>query len=322
MSELKIRAMAPNARDLAHIADRIAPGGRVLRTQRLPGGLSCRMDVLDVEHADGRRRKYTLRRFVALKPRSTPERVAREFEVLRLLERAGIAAPRPVRLDAHGEIFRVSAIVLSYVPGRPLFATKHTDAWARGLAEALLTVHAVTADRFDLSALEERGRDKAREQIDELRGASHDHPIIEEILPVLEATAGRVEFSPPTLIHDDYWPGNTVWQLGRLGAIVDWSSAKVGDPREDVAQCRVDLMFSHDLSVADEFRAHYERQRDEELRQLWFFDLLRGVPALIHCEGWLGGYHDLGLRHLTTADVSERLRQFLRDALSRARMEN
>src|SRR6476646_2380155 len=112
MSQLKIRAMSPKPGDLAHIVDRFAPGGRVLRTRRLPGGLSCRMDVLDVEHADGERRKYTLRRFVALKPRSTPERVAREFDVLRLLERAGIAAPRPVLLDAPGEIFGVSAIVL------------------------------------------------------------------------------------------------------------------------------------------------------------------------------------------------------------------
>src|SRR5581483_7501215 len=207
---------------------------------------------------DGRRSRYTLRRFVKGHRRATPEWVASEFDVLRLVERAGIAAGRPVLMDAHGEIFGAPTIVLSYVAGRPLFAQRDVERWLRRLAAALLTVHAVTPDRFDLSALEERGREKARRQIDEFREASQAHAIIEEIVPVLEGAVDDLEFSAPALIHDDFWPGNTVWQRGGLAGIVDWSSAKAGDPREDVAQCRVDLMFSHDLGVADGFRAEYE----------------------------------------------------------------
>ncbi len=301
--------------------ERIAPGARVLRTRRLPGGLSCRMDVLEVECADGAPCKYTLRRFVTGHRRSTPEWVAREFEVLRLVERAAIPAPRPVLLDADGEVFGVPAIVLSYLRGRPLFAQGHIAGWVGGLAAALRTVHAATPDRYDLSQLEVRGPEKVREQIEKFREASADHPIIRDVVKISESAGDHVDFSERVLIHDDFWPGNTVWYRGHLQGIVDWSSAKAGDPREDVAQCRVDLMFSHDQAVADAFLREYERQTEGALCDLWFFDLLRGVPALIHCEQWLSGYHDLGLRHLTPADVSDRLRAFLRRALERARSE-
>jgi aminoglycoside phosphotransferase (APT) family kinase protein len=86
------------------------------------------MDVLDIERADGSRCKVSLRRFVAGHEgheASTPEEVRREFEILRLVESAGIPAPRPILLDAEGEYFGVPAIVMSYLPGRPVSHDEH-----------------------------------------------------------------------------------------------------------------------------------------------------------------------------------------------------
>jgi aminoglycoside phosphotransferase (APT) family kinase protein len=136
---------------------------------------------------------------------------------------------------------------------------------------------------------------------------------------VLEAELDRIDFQAPALVHDDYWPGNTIWHRGHLAGVVDWTTAEVGDPRADVAQCRIDLTFSHGIDVADEFRRDYERLSGRPPRDLWYFDLFRGIGALLQYERWLQGYHDLGLRALRPTDVEARLRAFLRRALDEAR---
>ncbi|MGH8525636.1 MAG: phosphotransferase, partial [Gammaproteobacteria bacterium] len=88
------------------------------------------MDVLDVERADGSRWMVSLRRFVSGHEgheASTPEQVKHEFEILRLVESAGIPAPRPILLDAEGDWFGVPSIVMTYLPGRPLFPARNIE---------------------------------------------------------------------------------------------------------------------------------------------------------------------------------------------------
>jgi len=314
------RSLSPPAEGLAALVDRLAPGGRVVRTRRLPGGLGCRMDVLDIECADGSRWKVTLRRFVrTAHESSTLEHVAHEFEVLRLVERAGIPAPRPILLDAGGGFFGVPAIVMSYLPGRPLFPTTNIARWTEGLARVLLTVHAVTPDHFDLSWLGVRLRDGMRARIEEWRDEAQTDPLATKMHGVLEAELDRIELSMPTLVHDDFWSGNTVAYRGRIIGIVDWTSAEVGDPRTDVSECRIDMVLSHDVDVTDAFRDDYERLSGRRLDDLWYFDLFRGLHALLEYELWLDGYYDMGLTHLKPGEVGARLRAFLRGALDEGR---
>jgi len=290
-----------------------------VRTSRLTGGLGCRMDVLEIDRADGSRWKVTLRRFVTDHRFSLPEHVAHEFEMLHLVDRAGIPAPRPILLDAGGEYFGVPASVMSYLPGRPLFPTTNIAAWTEGLARVLLTVHAATPDRFDLSWLCVFLRDGMRERIERKRDDLQSDPLGAEIHSVLEAELDRIDLSTPTLVHDDFWPGNTVWFRGRLVGVVDWTTGELGDPRADVAQCRIDLVFSHGIEVADAFCEQYERLAGPPLEDLWYFDLFRGIGAILQYERWLEGYHDMGLRHLKPAEVGARLRAFLRRALGEGR---
>lgn len=273
------------------------------------------MDVLEIEDPGQRRSRVTLRRYMKEHRLSTPLHVTHEFHVLRLAEAAGIPAPRPLLLDAEGEYFGVPAMVLSYIPGRPLFAEKNLPAWTEGLARGLLAVHAVTPDRFDLSGLSVYLGGGMRERMGRRHDDLRTDPLGEEMHSVLGAALDRIDFAAPTLVHHDYWPGNTIWLRGRLVGIVDWTAAEVGDPRADVAQCRIDLTFSHGIEVADAFRADYERLAGRSLHDLWYFDLFRGIGALMQYERWLEGYYDLGLRHLKPADVGSRLRAFLRRAL-------
>ena len=274
------------------------------------------MDVLGIERADGSRWKVALRRFVREGHRfSAPEHVEREFQILRLLEKAGVPAPQPVLLDAQGKYFGTPAIVMSYLPGRPLFPTTNIARWTKGLAEALLRLHAVTPDEHDLSWLHEQLGNGMRERIDAWKADNPSDPLAMEMLAILDTELDRIDFSKPTLVHDDFWSGNTVAYRGRIIGIIDWTSAEVGDPRTDVSECRIDMVLSHNADVADAFRDDYERLSGSRLDDLWYFDLYRGFHAWLEYEHWLEGYHDMGLTHLKPTEVGARLHAFLRTAV-------
>jgi aminoglycoside phosphotransferase (APT) family kinase protein len=296
------------------------PGGRLVGTRRLTGGLGCRSDVLDIAAPDGTREKFTLRRFVRGDHRfSKPDHVAHEFKVLRLMERAGVPAPWPILLDAEGEFFGVPAIVVSYLPGRPLFPTRNIERWTDGLADVLLKLHAVTPDRFDLSWLHVQLRDGMRETIAEWAADARKDPLAGEMHAVLDRELDGIDFSKPALVHDDFWSGNTVAYRGKIVGIIDWTTAEVGDPRTDVSECRIDMVLSHNADVADAFRDDYERLSGRPLKDLWYFDLYRGFHAYLEYEHWLKGYHDMGLTHLKPAEVGARLKAFLQRALEQSR---
>lgn len=306
---------------LVRLVQELAPGGRLLRTERLRGGLGARMDRLRLEQADGARIDVSLRRFnhpgEHAGAASVIEGVQREFAILRLVERAGIPAPRPLWLDDAGDVFGVPAMALTFVPGAPWYQPRDTQTWCEDLARALHLVHAVVPLVDELSWLPLRDRQAMRDQLEGRRERVEVHidSLVREVYAALEANLERIELAPPTFIHDDFWPGNTVWRRGRLVAVIDWSSARMGDPRTDVAQCRIDSLFSHTIELGDAFVRAYESQAERPLRDLWYFDLYVGLTALFYHERWLEGYHDAGLTHLTLEDAGGRLRTFLRRVL-------
>jgi hypothetical protein len=93
----------------------------------------------------------------------------------------------------------------------------------------------------------------------------------------------------------------------------------VGDPRIDLAQCRVDLAMMYGTDTADAFLGAYCTRTGGPVPDIGFFDLLIGFDdALGTFRSWIPGYHDLGLTHLTEAIVEERLRAFLTKSLRNA----
>lgn len=300
------------------LVQQLAPGGRLVRSRRLRGGLGAKMHALTLERSDGSRFQVSLRRSLPSDrpPAFQVERVAREFETLRLLERAGIAAPRPLLLDADGQYFGVPMLVQSFLPGKSSWPKRNSERWAVDLAWGLLAVHRTTPNRFDLSGLPrylraeiQAGNARKHEQL-----VSGDE-LMAEVLAALEADLGRIEWVVPCLVHNDYHPGNTMWLRGKLVGIIDWSDAVLGDPRADVAQCRLDLIVSHGVEIGAAFVETYQRSAPARLPDLWYFDLHRGLRALLYYERWLVGYHDAGLTHLTSEECGARLRSFLRSVL-------
>ena len=156
---------------LAGLVEELAPGGRLLRTERLRGGLGCRMDRLRIERADGARFDVSLRRFYRRDRFQDPDRAPTEFEVLQLLEQADISAPRALLLDAAGDLFDCPAMVISFLPGAPLLVPENAQVWTEDLARTLLGIHAITPDRYDLSRLPVKLHDMLHEGIEKRRDA-------------------------------------------------------------------------------------------------------------------------------------------------------
>ncbi|MCH7579513.1 MAG: phosphotransferase, partial [Chloroflexi bacterium] len=136
---------------LARLAEELVPGSRVIRTRRLRGGIGARMHVLDIEQANGTRLKVSLRRFTRDHRFSKADHVAHEYRILQFVEEAGIPAPRPLLLDAEGRLFGMPAMVLTYLPGRPLYKPRDVKSWVDQLADSLLKLHALTNAQVDLS---------------------------------------------------------------------------------------------------------------------------------------------------------------------------
>lgn len=269
------------------------------------------MHALNIERVDGSRWKVTLRRLRPHDAADEPQGLEREAELLRLLKRVGISAPQPIYLDAAGEIFGEPASVLSFLPGKTNVGETNTGPWTDALAATLLSIHAITPETTDLSILKPSDHHK---RIEDIAADGGDDPLMAEVVDVLRAHCDRIEPLPTTLIHNDYWAGNTIWYRGRITGVIDWLRAQVGDPRNDVSECRGALVFDQDESVADEFLAGYERRAGRTLPDIWFFDLIRATAAYLYYEYWLEGQIDLGI-HLDPAATKQRLGAFLEHAL-------
>ena len=62
----------------------------------------------------------------------------------------------------------------------------------------------------------------------------------------------------PVVLHGDYWPGNTLWQDGRLTAVIDWEDTRRGDPLFDVSNARFEILMLFGAESMDVFTRHYE----------------------------------------------------------------
>lgn len=122
----------------------------------------------------------------------------------------------------------------------------------------------------------------------------------------------------PCLIHEDFWPGNTVWFRNRLIGVIDWANAKLGDPRCDLTQCGIDAALVQGIAAYDGLHDTYQRLAPSPLPDLWYWELFNGLRALIYFRSWLLGYQDAGLTHVTEELARSRIEELLMRALKQA----
>jgi aminoglycoside phosphotransferase (APT) family kinase protein len=103
-----------------------------------------------------------------------------------------------------------------------------------------------------------------------------DPSVLADVLAQTHAVpAAEVSFldGDGALLHGDFWPGNTLWRKGRLVAVIDWEDAARGNPLADVANARLELLWSHGRTAMEEFTLAYVRQTGIDAAELPAWDL-------------------------------------------------
>jgi aminoglycoside phosphotransferase (APT) family kinase protein len=304
---------------LTRLCAELQPGARLGGVRRLKGGVSSGMHAVQLVGPGEASRWVVVRRYGEWRVTHQPQAPAQEWATLTALARVGAPTPRPLWIDPEGKLFGCPTLVTTMMPGRGDLLPRNPTRWATELAQALATIHAAPLLPDELAILPDQRATLTRfleadAPPPELAAQPHGADVWEAMRRLWPSVAPV----PPRIVHGDFWPGNTLWQRGRLTAIIDWEQARRGNPAQDVGCCRQDLALLLGPGVADEFRRAYEAATGSPVQQLPFWDLYMITWSLGQLDNWLKGYHDLGRTDLTSAVAHARLEQYVADALARA----
>lgn len=309
-----IRASDPDPMGLMDLMELIAPEARVTGWDRMPGGGGTAMHRIDVTMPSGAETAFVLRRYL---PETGQDGAAatREAATLEALRDTMVAAPEVLWLDADGAVFGRPALAMTLLPGRTRTADVTADpALLRGLAEALVSLRWVPLDAVDhlpthhdvttLTAGLREGADPPRSDLVDT------HHIREVVL----AHADRIALEPAALAHGDFHVGNVLFDGARPVGIVDWTHARIADPRADVAFCALDLALVAGPEAADAFLAEHAALRGDMADAAWW-RLHAATGALPDPRSWVPAWHALGV-DVTEQQVGDRYVAWVETALA------
>lgn len=284
-------------------------GGTVAYRRRILGGLGATTDVLELVDSG---RLLVLRRHGPWYEDEGIDVVARELSTLTMVRGHGLPAAEPLWGESSG-IFESSAIVTSFVDGYAELAPSDWESWAEQLATALVQLHAIAVDDSTATVL---ARGAPGGDDDETPENFFDNPDARPLLDRLHEVRARTELGEPTLIHGDFWPGNTLWRAGRLEAIIDWENAALADPAADVAYCASDMRYLGLDEAADHLIATYRDQSGRALESLEYWNLASLCRPMPDIAIWVPAWLTLGLPDTDVDEVRQRHHDLIKRALA------
>lgn len=225
------------------------PAARTIRLTglaRAAGGLSRENWSLDASWTDANgphEHRLMLMRDAAGTLLNTER--AREFAVLEALEGSAVPAPRVHWMDPRGAFLGAPSVVMERMPGacdymvlnggRPL---EERLTLARRFIELMAAIHAVDwrARGLERSLGLPEGSPAQAElghwEGEYRRVRLEPHPELDLVLSWLQRSAPRAEAL--VLVHGDFKPGNALIEGLSITAKLDWETAHLGDPLEDL----------------------------------------------------------------------------------------
>lgn len=283
------------------IAQRIAPGGALLRAWPLTGGVSAQVTALEIGRADGQPLRAIVRQHGPADLRRNPHVAADEFRLLRLLRERGLAAPEPYHYDETGALLPSPYIAIEYVEGSTELPPGEEP--VHQMAEQLARIHAIDGAGPQLAFLP-RFADRAAAQ--PALGAEPDDA--RRIRDALASAWPIPDRNRPALLHGDFWPGNMLWRAGRLAAVIDWEDAAVGDPLADLANSRLEIMWALGRDAMELFTREYLAASPANMRHLPDWELYAALKPALKLSSW-------GLDPAAEASMRGSLRWFVGQAI-------
>lgn len=299
------------------IVARVEPGGRLIRTWDPAGGLSRTMTVIEVDRADGSRRRLVVRRARDDLPDRRSLSIAEEHRLLARLHGLGVAVPAPRLLDDAGTLLGTPCSVLDFVDGSPLVGAA---ADPPGVAGRTFAAHLVSIHRLDASAA--AGIDLPRRDDAVARSLAEppavlDHRLREGVIrEALRRRPAPSHDGPSRLLHGDYWPGNVIVRGDDLVAVIDWEDAALGDPLADVATTRLDLAWAFGPEATAAFTDHYLSLLPIDPGNLPFWDLVAALRPAGFLATWAADWADFGRPDVTEESMLAVHTRFVDEALA------
>jgi aminoglycoside phosphotransferase (APT) family kinase protein len=295
---------APTPEQFEQVAKAIDPTARVASTRKLVGGISCRMDVVEIQLADDTLRKVVTRQYWELDSSEASNRTYPESAVMRALAANNVPAPEAVIDEqATSKIFDRQAIVISYLDGTPNLTPADPHDWARQLAVAIAQVHSTPLDSQLRPALDSLHQNLTKWMtLPEPPERFTKHPLGTDLWHAMRKMWPSIDTSAEHLLHGDYWPGNTIWDGEELLAIVDWENGGIGEPTLDVGYFLADAGY-FGIDIEDTFLEAYEQASDRPIQDLLFWKMVAAGRAMPDVGPWAQGYSELGIRKMTPDEI-------------------
>jgi aminoglycoside phosphotransferase (APT) family kinase protein len=300
------------------IIQMLIPGGRIIETWPLQGGISAQMTALAYEHPDGQAGKFIIRQPGGQALKQNPYAAAFEYKVLQLTNSLGLATPAPLLFDPSGKIISGPYLVIDFVEGKPDFSPANPNLLARQMADHLARIHSADCSAGDCSFLPEAypSLPESTRQI---------HPIFEKerIREVLANAWPIPRRNALALLHGDYWPGNILWRDGVLAAVIDWEDAQRGDPLMDFAISRLDILWIYGIDALDTFSRQYLSRNSLDTTALPRWDLYAALRLTrmvgTDLSGWAAFFQPYGRSDITEHSIGEYYRLFINQAVEKLR---
>jgi aminoglycoside phosphotransferase (APT) family kinase protein len=272
---------------------------------RLRGGAACDVFWLELDRG-GVTESVVLKTFPAQMALSA----GFEWAALQTVVPAPVPTPEPVAFDPSGAWFGTPSIVMSRLPGSPVWQPVDVAEWTRQLASTLAGVHGTAAPSVPESL--------SRPAIwDRWTPAEPPTAVAEGVRSALARLAGSGW--ERGLCHGDFHPGNVLFGQFAVTGVVDWVSARWGPVLSDLARCRCALAVWPGGDAPRKLLEHYQAMTGRSLAGLDYWDVLSGALAVEHGGGWVAMYRDLDAAVDETL-IRNRAQAFLHEALRRARL--
>lgn len=296
--------------EFEQVAQRVAPGSHLRRVWSLDGGISANMVALEIETAVGFVQRIIIRQYSDAHHCQNPQIAADEYRLLQITQAQGLATPVPYFCDQTGQIFSRPYLALEYIEGEMTFSPPDWAHTVRQLAAQLVKIHQVDPAKVDLSFLPERGNRCA--ELDRKRLYEVDPSSLEgRIKELLEEAGPFAQENAPTLLHGDFWPGNSLWHDGKLVAVIDWEDAGWGDPLIDLAQSRAEIVWIFGIEAMQLFTREYQSIMLLNDKNLRYWDLCAALRVLRIAGGDLTGlasyFVPYGRADITAESIEENL---------------
>ncbi len=270
--------------NFARLVRKIEPQSRLIGAWVLTGGVSAQVTALEIERPDGSTRKLVVRQHGPRDLAFNSNIAADEYKLLQWLEAAGLPVPAPIFLDSSGEIFSTPVVIAEFIDGSTDFAPASLIDALEQMAAALAQIHRSGA----LAQLSFLPR-----QVETVAAVLHERPAVLDdsldegrIRAALEAVWPLAQRNPSVLLHGDYWPGNFLWQSGKLAAVLDWEDAAIGDPLDDLAIARLDLLWTFGLDAMQRFTDAYRALSAIDFTDLPYWDLYAALRPAGRIAQW------------------------------------